>query len=873
MNGASGWRMMVLAALVCAGHSAAQDAEGLWIKAQESYDEFTWDRAIAGFEQFVAKFPGDARVPEAKFKILHARYRLERYDEFEAALTAFCEEYRRTVWGARGRELLAQHLFRSQRWSNWERIGTLYAEALRDYRSAVGRRPFTADEKKTYIQMLFGAAEFYSQWYAERSRELAEEHLRSIIQYNLDPETTAKAWVRLGDLQRGRLEQADKAEESWLKVVREYATTSFADDALWRLADLDYDRSNYVRCRARLILLRQKYPKSDLEDNAKQRIAEIEAPRLSLQLSQTHLPGANIPARLIARNLKGVRFTVWRLDLLAAIQKVGLDLSAASDLTKLGEQVGTWRQDVKDAGDYQYVESKFDAPLKGPGVFVVEAVAEGRRGVTDHALVNITSLVLVQQLAAQKLVNYVASGADRQPVAGVELTVLRRPNKNAVRPVLQGTTNAESWTLSYDEDNRTTRIRCEEGVLLTKTITNHYDAMGRRVAKTMDGQETRYVLDLAGKMERILCDTARNGAITAWYVHGPDLAFKVDPAGGLTCYHADAQGNIIALTDTNAANLAQYAYTPYGRTLASTNLLSQIANPYLFVGSQGVMEDLPGLFFMRARYYSADSGVFLSTDPEQSIGPQGQPEAYLYCGDSPLASIDPSGYWGEDVHNIYFEEDVENNPVLNSQDHFRGDIDVIQKELQAAIDEGDWERFKALMHQGQDYFAHYDQGYRAFGPEEQLGECRNEIANTCIGHLKDSLSGKNPDEPENSPEAYKKTVAFTKQWESEWNKDPDRSAVMLKEKSLHEATKKAVLYATFRNDEVLYFSEQSVKAVISVEENAARTVKSVSTAWQSVKSKITDTARSSYFKATSYLNTAKISIRSTMSRLKSFFRR
>ena len=147
-------------------------------------------------------------------------------------------------------------------------------------------------------------------------------------------------------------------------------------------------------------------------------------------------------------------------------------------------------------------------------------------------------------------------------------------------------------------------------------------------------------------MERILCGLDAAGTITAWYVHGADLAFKISTDGTFTCYHADAQANIIALSGTNGALLAQYAFTPFGRllgTLAISNLQSQIPNPFSFVGSQGVMEELPGLYFMRARYYSAEAGVFLSTDPVKKIGPGWKPVAYDYARGNPFLNIDPNG--------------------------------------------------------------------------------------------------------------------------------------------------------------------------------------------------------------------------------------
>lgn len=218
------------------------------------------------------------------------------------------------------------------------------------------------------------------------------------------------------------------------------------------------------------------------------------------------------------------------------------------------------------------------------------------------------------------------------------LTYHYDPSGNLTNAVGDG----QTWTLTYDEENRTTSIHWDSG-LTAKSIINRYDALGRRIARTMDGILTGYVLDLAGERERILCDLDASRTITGWYVHAADLAFKVSPDGSLTCYHPDAHGNIVALTDHQASTIAEYAYTPFGRSLGSAHYTGLVANPYLFGGSQGVMEELPGLYFMRARYYSADAAVFLSTDPVKNIGPSWVPLAYAYAQNNPLRFNDPDG--------------------------------------------------------------------------------------------------------------------------------------------------------------------------------------------------------------------------------------
>jgi RHS repeat-associated protein len=217
----------------------------------------------------------------------------------------------------------------------------------------------------------------------------------------------------------------------------------------------------------------------------------------------------------------------------------------------------------------------------------------------------------------------------------------------------------QSWAFAYDEDNRVLSVNWDAGIT-AKSISSRYDSLGRRVSRNMDGSTTSYVLDLSGNMERILCDLNPDATIT-YYVHCPDLCYKIDASGALTCLHADGQANIIALSDGATNTVSQYAYTSYGRSLGSTNLPSTITSqPYTFVGSYGVMEELPGLYFMRARYYSADAAVFLSTDQIKSIGPGWKPAAYAYANANPLQYLDPAGLLSQEqaAKMVHYEQET-----------------------------------------------------------------------------------------------------------------------------------------------------------------------------------------------------------------------
>ena len=189
----------------------------------------------------------------------------------------------------------------------------------------------------------------------------------------------------------------------------------------------------------------------------------------------------------------------------------------------------------------------------------------------------------------------------------------------------------------YDEDNRVTKLTWSDGPT-TVVIENLYDALGRRVQRRRNGQTTRYVLDLSGSMENILCEQLIASGTVNCYVHAGTLSYKVDHTGQVSFYHEDASANVVAMTSATQQVTQRKAYTPYGRTLAGSD-----GEQFNFVGSLGVMEDVSGLYFMRARYYGADSARFVSRDPVQgsSLGWTGNLYAYTYG--NPILAVDPDG--------------------------------------------------------------------------------------------------------------------------------------------------------------------------------------------------------------------------------------
>ena len=116
-------------------------------------------------------------------------------------------------------------------------------------------------------------------------------------------------------------------------------------------------------------------------------------------------------------------------------------------------------------------------------------------------------------------------------------------------------------------------------------------------------------------------------------------------------YEFDAIGSTADTTSASGSILDRYAYEPFGSTLAAT---SGTNNPIEFVGQLSVQSGSDGVSLMRARYYSAPLGRFISVDP---LGLQGKDvNYYRYAANDPIDASDPHGLSiGTDVAGVWVD--------------------------------------------------------------------------------------------------------------------------------------------------------------------------------------------------------------------------
>jgi len=163
-----------------------------------------------------------------------------------------------------------------------------------------------------------------------------------------------------------------------------------------------------------------------------------------------------------------------------------------------------------------------------------------------------------------------------------------------------------------------------------------YDAVGRRMNKTVLGASTSFLYDGVNPVQELTGKTVTANLITGL---GVDEILNRTDSIGPRYFLSDALRSTLALTDSTGTPQTQYTYEPFGNTAVSG---ASSTNSYQYTARE---DDGIGLYNYPARYYSPTQQRFISEDP---VRLRRGIKLFRYVADSPVDSVDPGGL-GQDI--------------------------------------------------------------------------------------------------------------------------------------------------------------------------------------------------------------------------------
>ncbi len=197
-----------------------------------------------------------------------------------------------------------------------------------------------------------------------------------------------------------------------------------------------------------------------------------------------------------------------------------------------------------------------------------------------------------------------------------------------------------SRSYAYDFQNNLISVTLQNG----NVMTYQYDALGRRISKTIGGSVTEYVYDNNRLVEEYL-----DGQLHAFYVYSnysnnPDDIIAANINGEWYFYLKNFQGSIIAIANASGKIVEKYKYQPYGGFTAfdgNNQIVSSLINTHLFAGMYYDVDC--GLYYARSRYYNPNFGRFISPDPLSWVSSGGVVTNYVFADSDPIMYNDPFG--------------------------------------------------------------------------------------------------------------------------------------------------------------------------------------------------------------------------------------
>ena len=192
------------------------------------------------------------------------------------------------------------------------------------------------------------------------------------------------------------------------------------------------------------------------------------------------------------------------------------------------------------------------------------------------------------------------------------------------------TLGANGKSYAYDSMDRMTSFN-------NGSVKMVYDGDGNRVAKTVGGVTTQYLVDELNPtgLPQVMDEVVKSGAAQRTYLYGLRRISQTQVASGTTSYYGyDAHGDVRSLMNNGGVATDTYDYDAFGNLVGSTGTTP---NVYRYQGE--ALDSETGLYYLRARYYDPTVGRFLNVDP---MADQGE-HPYEYAAADPVDGHDPTG--------------------------------------------------------------------------------------------------------------------------------------------------------------------------------------------------------------------------------------
>ncbi|MEI5908515.1 DNRLRE domain-containing protein [Bacillus spongiae] len=219
--------------------------------------------------------------------------------------------------------------------------------------------------------------------------------------------------------------------------------------------------------------------------------------------------------------------------------------------------------------------------------------------------------------------------------------------KEIIKKDIDGQIKDVTTNYTYDQANQLSKVETITPGKETSITKSFYNGDGQRIRRDVNGLVTKYIYD----DDAILYTTDEDNRKVTENVLSPIGAiisskrFDGNYANNYFFYHYDSRGSVTNVLDPEAKRVKGYEYDDFGNSKEVGD--KTFKNDVKFTGA--VHDASTGLHYMNARYYSSETGRFISQDTYKgnAYDPWTQ-HLYTYTTNNPINFVDPTGHYAVD---------------------------------------------------------------------------------------------------------------------------------------------------------------------------------------------------------------------------------
>jgi len=349
--------------------------------------------------EFLRLYTSHKLAPKAGYEIGLSYFNFGQFDKAIEEYTSFVKKFakKEAVEVGRGAYLVGQAHRRLNR----------FEEAIAAWQSYLRRFPAHEDWQKAQAAIVSGRYDHARYLFGKKKWPEAEQAFgKFAASYPLDGRN-AEALFMLGQIPFEQKEYKD-AVAAWRRAVAKFPRVRAGQKAQYRIAStLDRKLHDFEKA----IEEYKKIKGGPFAGAAAHRLRALKEPHLAVTYERIFRTDEKPTLKVESRNIEQIQFKAYRLDAEDYFRRMGgFERIEQLDIALIDPHQ-EWKVPIKDYKKYEDIESKLELPLKGPGLFAVNASSEKLQAtvmvlVTDVAILVKSSkkgvLVFAQNLRTGK---------------------------------------------------------------------------------------------------------------------------------------------------------------------------------------------------------------------------------------------------------------------------------------------------------------------------------------------------------------------------------------------------------------------------------------------------------------------------------------